>query len=107
MDVGNGSLLKLIDDLFQSTKFAEHLQTNWFANVAVDSCTQEQREWIEKSRSSQIELVRPVALAARRLWLTKKGHDDPAYLDDNFQMLLVWIVHCFVRLVFYFCRHID
>jgi hypothetical protein len=106
-EADNGSGLKLIEDLFQTTDLAEHLQTNWFANLTVDDCTQEQREWIEKSRLSKVELIRPVALNACKLWLTKKGHGDPAYLDDDFQMLLVWISHYFLRMVFYFRRRMD
>jgi Cdc6-like AAA superfamily ATPase len=98
-EADNGSGLKLIQDLFQTTTLTDFLQTNWFANMELDDCPTEQREWVELSRTSRVELLRPVALNACKLWLTKKGHDDPAYLDDDFQMLLVWIVHYFLRLV--------
>jgi hypothetical protein len=98
-EANNGSGLKLIEDLFHSTKLSDHLQTNWFGNMALEDYSEEQRGWIERSRSSRVELLRPVAMNACRLWLTKKGQDDPAYLDDDFQMLLVWIAHYFVRLV--------
>jgi hypothetical protein len=98
-EASNGSGLKLIHDLFQTSEFTEYLSTNWFANMPLDECPREQREWIEMSRSSRVELLRPVAMNACKMWMTKKGHDDPAYLDDDFQMLLVWIVSYFVRLV--------
>ena len=57
----------------------------------------EQREWALSAAKSARTLFQPLMVACAWKWLTKKGWDDPAYLDKSERE--VWIMYAFSTLV--------
>jgi hypothetical protein len=56
-----------------------------------------QREWASLVKNSARALFQPLIAACARTWLTKKGWEDPAYLDKSQRE--VWIMYAFSTLV--------
>jgi hypothetical protein len=84
---------------FDSSIFSIAVRKDWLKNAVQDQHTKEEWEWISKAVISQKEFFQPLAFGASQLWLSKKGHDDPAYSDNRSQLYAAWIVHCFLKLV--------
>ena len=94
-----GSFNKTIHAFFENPKFATTIRTEWLKYAVQDHFSMEEWDWIRESINSSKEFFRPLALQASKMWLTKKGHDDPAYCKDRFQLYLVWIIHCHLEFV--------
>ncbi|KAI0100201.1 hypothetical protein GGR51DRAFT_551683 [Nemania sp. FL0031] len=75
-------------DVFWNLWLANNRTTSllqrWFAKGAMLECFQEdERTWMAKAASSVPQLLEPLAMAAAKIWLTKKSYKDLAYLDKS------------------------
>lgn len=93
------SFNKTVHAFFENPQFAVTMRAEWLRYAVQDQVSTEEWEWIQKSVNSSKEFFRPLALQASKMWLEKKGHDDPAYCRDRFQLYLAWIVHCYLKFV--------
>ncbi|KAL9093549.1 MAG: hypothetical protein Q9165_003944 [Trypethelium subeluteriae] len=62
----------------------------------IDDLDETQQEWALTIKDSARALFRPLIAACARIWLTKTGWDDSAYLDKS--QLEVWIMYAFSTL---------
>ncbi|KAK3311713.1 uncharacterized protein B0T15DRAFT_83503 [Chaetomium strumarium] len=106
----DGNLLRLIDKLyycsyakalhqfFVDPSFLTAIQTRFLARARKEWYTPAEWSWIQTCLSKRVEFLRPLARQAARMWLTRTGHDDVAYLwAERRQLFHVWIVHCFLH----------
>lgn len=86
---------------FATNEFSKAIR-EFFAEVeSLDHAnfTAEQIEWMRLSASSAKEFYKPLAMISSKIWLTKQGYDDEAYLDKS--QLYVWVLHGYFALVSY------
>ncbi|KAK1749875.1 hypothetical protein QBC47DRAFT_439576 [Echria macrotheca] len=93
----NSSLYRL----FGSSAFTTMMQTKIPEWVKPGEVSAEEWDWIQATINNQWEFLRPLATQACTRWLTKRGHDDPDYVDDWFERFLMWIIYCFAVRVFF------
>jgi hypothetical protein len=82
---------------FADSKFSASIRKDWLAYALESEFSPGEYEWLQKAAVSDKEFFRPLAMTAARMWLTKSGHDDQSYHDD--QMFQVWILHCYLNMV--------
>lgn len=91
---------KALHKWFENPEFSTKIRNDWLSfATGRDQYSAEEWEWISKSTASREEFYRPLATEASRMWLSKKGNDDQAYLEEYFQLYQVWIVHCYLNMV--------
>ncbi|KAI9713573.1 MAG: hypothetical protein M1820_000955 [Bogoriella megaspora] len=56
-------------------------------NLKIDSA---KKSWASLASTSFIAMLKPLAMTAAKIWLTKKGYDDDAYTDKS--EFLVWFL---------------
>ena len=87
--------------MFRKTAFVDSIRLQWLPLAERCDFTDNEWGWITSATASRREFFSPLARAAARGLLTKSGHDDPAYLEDRYQMYHVWIMHFAWRMVSY------
>ncbi|POS70166.1 hypothetical protein DHEL01_v211436 [Diaporthe helianthi] len=64
----------------RTTSIIQH----WFKTAdAIEGISEDKKSWMRDASDSRLELLRPLAVTAAKLWLTKKGWGDIAYLDKS------------------------
>jgi hypothetical protein len=90
---------KTLHRWFESPAFSTTVRNDWFKSAIRNQYSTEEWEWISNAKISREEFFRPLAMEASRLWLSKKGNDDPTYCDNLSQLYQAWIVHCYLNMV--------
>ena len=98
--VSETSFGKALHWWFENPDFSTKIRKDWLDSaIDRDEYGAEERAWISKATVSRKEFFKPLATEAARMWLSKTGNDDQAYLEDHFELYQVWIVHCYLNLV--------
>lgn len=90
---------KTLHRWFENPAFSSTVRSDWLNGAIREQYVAWEWEWISNATRSREEFFRPLAIEASRMWLSKRGNDDPAYSDEHFQLYLVWIVHCYLNMV--------
>ena len=85
--------------LFNNSKIATTIRTKWLLAAREQDFTNEQWEWIQKSRNSTKSLFEPLGRAAAKLWLTKRGADDKDFDRPNNDTYYCWIAWAWLKIV--------
>ncbi|KAK4235653.1 hypothetical protein C8A03DRAFT_36499, partial [Achaetomium macrosporum] len=71
---------KALHQFFVDPAFLTAIQTRFLPRAREEWFTPDEWAWIQTCLCKPAEFLRPLARQAARLWLTRTGHDDDAYL---------------------------
>lgn len=85
--------------LFENPTTAALIKTKWLPAAKREDVTSKQWEWIQKSLHSTKSFFEPLGHAAAKLWLTKRGPDDPDLDEKANDRYYCWIAWAWLKLV--------